>query len=127
MGQNSMREGKILTPNRKQVLKKELKDSPAPEEVGKRVPCVEEHYGSIFQTPVGNSSHCQAQLDEVHGEFGQCREGLDGFLTSEVTSPQNKVDLLVKQLTGCASTAALCQDRFARIYPYCRIPGRKSD
>lgn len=69
MGQNSVREGKILTPNRKQVLKK--KDSHAIEEVRKRVLYVEEHHGSIFQTIVGNSSQSQAHLDEFHGEFGQ--------------------------------------------------------
>lgn len=42
----------------------------------------------------------------------------------KVASLQNKVDLLVRQLAGCTSTGALCQDGFVRIYPYCRIPGR---
>lgn len=108
MGQNSTREGKILTPNKKQVLKE--KDSPAIEEVGKRVPYAEEHRGSIFQAIVGNSSHCQAQLDEIHGEFDQCRQILDGFLTSEGGQPPKE--------GGSPAEAAprLCQARFARIY-----------
>lgn len=54
------------------------KDSPAIEEVRKRVLCVEEHHGSISQTIVGNSSHSQAHLDEVHGQFGQPREVFGG-------------------------------------------------
>lgn len=94
------------------------KDSPATGAVGKRVPYVEEHHGSIFQTIFGDSSHSQADLDEVHGEFGQCREVLDGFLTSGGHQPPKQ--------GGSAGEAAhgLCQDWFARIYPYWRIPGR---